>query len=346
MLHLRTLRMTEAFAGLSGFRRVVDDIVIYDSNVTDHVAHVKQFLQRCADRNISLNVQKCKFFQRQVTFAGFQLSAKGYQVDESITEAIAKYSTPSSRTDLRSFIGLVNQLSTSTNTVAKLLAPFRPLLSTKNDFIWSSSHEEAFSIAKKSLTTPPALSFFDITKPTRLSTDASRQGLGFVLQQKTSDDWSLVQAGSRFLSDAESRYATIELELLAVVWAVTKCKVFLAGLQHFYIITDHNLLVPILNSQRLYEIENPRLQRLKSRMMAYNFTAQWVKGCKNDAPDALSRNPVSHPQIEDALAENDLQNHPEMSTMEIRAISDDNPSATRLQDLRYHAAQDPEYQQL
>ena len=181
--------MTEAFAGLSGFRRVVDDIVIYDSNVdTDHVAHVKQFLQRCVDRNISLNVQKCKFFQRQVTFAGFQLSAKGYQVDESITEAIAKYPTPSSRTDLRSFIGLVNQLSTSTNTVAKLLAPLRPLLNTKNDFTWSSSHEEAFSIAKKSLTTPPALSFFDITKPTRLSTDASRQGLGFVLQQKTSDD--------------------------------------------------------------------------------------------------------------------------------------------------------------
>ena len=81
-------------------------------------------------------------------------------------------------------------------------------------------------------------------------------------------------------------------------------------------------------------------------MMAYNFITQWVKGCKNDALDALSRNPVSHPQIEDTLAENDLQNHPEMSTMEIKAISDANPSTTRLQDLRYHAAQDLEYQQL
>ena len=201
--------MAEAFVGLSGFRRIVDDIVIYDSNVVDHIAHVKQFLQRCRDRNISLNIETCHFFQTQVTFAGFRLSAKGYQIDESITEAIAKYPTPSSRTDLRSFIGLVNQLS-------MLLAPLRPLVSTKNDFTWSSSHEEAFSIAKKSLTTPPVLSFFDISKPTRLSTDASRQGLGFILQQKTSDDWSLVQAGSRFRSDAESRYATIELELLAL----------------------------------------------------------------------------------------------------------------------------------
>ena len=110
--------MTEAFTGLSGFPRVVDDIVIYDSNVEDHVAHVKQFLQRYVDQNIALNIDKCKFFQNQVTFAGFQLSASGYQIDESITEAISKYPIPTSHTELRSFIGLINQLSTSTNTAS------------------------------------------------------------------------------------------------------------------------------------------------------------------------------------------------------------------------------------
>ena len=53
-----------------------------------------------------------------------------------------------------------------------------------------------------------------------------------------------------------------------------------------------------------------------------------------------------HPQTEDTLAEYDPQNHPEMSTMEVRAISNANPPATRLQDLHYHAAQDSEYQLL
>ena len=80
--------------------------------------------------------------------------------------------------------------------------------------------------------------------------------------------------------------------------------------------------------------------------MAYNFTAQWIRGCKNDVPDALWHNPVSSPQTEDTLAEYDPLNHPEMSTMEIRAITNTNPSAKRLEDLRYHAAQDPEYQHL
>ena len=339
-------RMAEAFTGLSGFRRVVDDIVIYDSNPADHVVHVKQFLQRCVERNIALNIDKCKFSQARVSFAGFQLSADGYQLDQSITEAISNYPTPASRTDLRAFVGLVNQLSTSTANVATVLAPFRPLLSTKNEFLWLNDHDKAFSKAKQSLTTPPVLSFFDITKPTRLSTDASRQGLGFILQQKTSDEWTLVQAGSRFLSDVETRYATIELELLAISWAVLKCNMFLEGLQHFDIVTDHNPLISILNSRRLDEIDNPRLQRLKSRLMAYSFTAKWVKGSKNDAPDALSRNPIADPKMEDTLAEYDCHSHPAMSTSEIRAITDTSPMNPHLQDLRDHAAQDPEYQQL
>ena len=117
------------------------------------------------------------------------------------------------------------------------------------------------------------------------------QGLGFVLQQKTDEEWTLIQAGSRFLSDAETRYAVIELKMLAVSWAITKCRLFLTGLQHFHIVTDHNPLLSILNTRRLDEIENPRLQHLKARIMGYNFTTQWTKGSKHHAPDALSRHP-------------------------------------------------------
>ena len=176
--------MTEASSGLSGFRCIVDDFIIYNNNVTDHVKHVEQFLQRCVKNNIALNMEKCQFFKAQVTFAGFQLSSHGYKVDPSITEAITKYPTPATRSDLRSFMSLVNQLSMSTTTLASLLTPLRPLLSTKNEFLWSSHHQEAFTNIKASLTTSPLLSFFDMTKPTRLSMDASRQGLGFILQRR------------------------------------------------------------------------------------------------------------------------------------------------------------------
>ena len=115
--------MAEAFAGLSGFRCIVDDIIIYNSDATQHAAVVRTFLQRCADKQIALNIEKCHFFQSTVTFAGFQLSSNGYQVDKSINDTIASFPTPNNCTDLRSFFGLANQLSASTNTISSLLAP-------------------------------------------------------------------------------------------------------------------------------------------------------------------------------------------------------------------------------
>ena len=181
------------------------------------------------------------------------------------------------------------------------------------------------------------LSFFDMTKPTRLCTDASRQGLGFVLQQcDTSGTWTFVQAGSRFLTDAESRYAIIELKILAVAWATLKCHLFLAELQHFQV-------VPILNHHRLDEIENPHLQRLRIKLMAYNFTTEWVKGTKNGTPVALSRNPVTDPSLEDTLAELDILSQPDLTITEIRTTE---PLPYCLEDLRKCAQEDTKYQQL
>ena len=145
---------------------------------------------------VALNLDKCKFSQSKVTFAGFTLSAQRYQIDQSITDAISQFPIPKNRTDLWSFFGLVNQLSSSTSAVAPLLIPLHPLLSTKNEFFWSPNHEQALDNIKKTLTTAPVLSYFDASKPTCLSTDASRQGLGFILQQNTAGTWNLIQAGS------------------------------------------------------------------------------------------------------------------------------------------------------
>lgn len=124
----------EAFEGLTGFRRVVDDVIIYDKDSESHVGHVKQFLQRCQERWISINKDKWAFCRTRVRFAGFQVSSQGYRIDSSITEALASFPTPANRTDLRSFFGLANQLSSCTDIVVQLLLPLCPLLSTKHEF--------------------------------------------------------------------------------------------------------------------------------------------------------------------------------------------------------------------
>ena len=158
--------MAEAFGGLLAFRRIVDDMVIYGKDKERHIAHVKQFLQRYQDRQISLNRDKCTFCQTTITFTGFKLSPEGYCIDSSIIDAVSSFPAPSSRSDLRSFFGLINQLSSCTDTIAALLGLLRPLLSTKNDFLWSPKHKQAFRRAKEHLTTVPTLAYFSVNKPT------------------------------------------------------------------------------------------------------------------------------------------------------------------------------------
>jgi len=113
-----------------------------------------------------------------------------------------------------------------------------------------------------------------------------------------------------------------------------------------YILTDHSLQIPILNSHHLNEVVNPCLQRLKTRLIAYNFTAEWQKSSQNDAPDALSGNPVSDPQPQDMLAKHDIYNQPGISIREIKIDTDDGHDSPHLWDLRRCAANDEEYQQL
>ena len=81
---------------------------------------------------------------------------------------------------------------------------------------------------------------FDPKRITCLATDWSKSGIGFCLLQKTCEctditpvccppGWVLVFCSSRYTSPAESRYAPIEGECLAVVWALKKAKYFVLG---------------------------------------------------------------------------------------------------------------------
>ena len=164
-------------------------------------------------------------------------------------------------------MGLVNQLGGFTNKLSDAAEPLRSFMKPKNAFLWTPMHDNAFNEVKRILCSLPVLAPFDPKLPTMLQTDASRlKSLGFVLLQRHGDNWKLTQAGSRFTTNIESRYAMVELELLAMVWAVEKCYLYLQGLPAFDIVVDHKPLESILNNQTLDMMDNPRIQRLKEKL--------------------------------------------------------------------------------
>ena len=114
----------------------------------------------------------------------------------------------------------------------------------------------------------------------------------------------------------------------------------------FTVITDHNPLVPILNSHRLDEIENPRLQRLRMHLLAYSFQAKWQKGKDNDAADALSRHPCSQPNPGEDMAEYDIDVHGSVRGLQLAELQALHEHNLRLQEVYDYASNDQEYQDL
>ena len=115
--------------------------------------------------------------------------------------------------------------------------------------------------------------------------------------------------------------------MLAIVWAMKKCSIYLQGMQKFEVATDHRPLVPILNGKGLQDIANPRLQRLKECLAPYNFAAVWHQGRLHAIPDALSRYPVEQPTEDDKKAERQVSS--QISSMVIRMVTNVEEDGTR-----------------
>ena len=105
----------------------------------------------------------------------------------------------------------------------------------------------------------------------------------------------IVTCASKSLTDTQRRYSTIELECLAIKWAILKCPYYLLGLPNFTVVTDHRPLEGVFK-KTIFDLPNPRLQRMREKLAAFNFSVTWVPGKTHLIADALSHAPLFKPE--------------------------------------------------
>ena len=288
------------FAPVKNLLKCIDDLLIAQADKVVFIERVEKVFKICRENGITLSRKKMQA-GRRVLFAGYIISDRGIEADPAKIAAIRNFPIPKNRTELKSFQGLAVQISSFQPDQAHVMAPFSGLLKANSAWNWLDEHTEAFNKAKRVITSPPTLTYFDPKRPTALLTDAARVqgGLGFALVQTLEDGKQvLIQCGSRKLSSCESRYSTIESEALAIQWAIKKCRTYLYGCSGFKVYSDHRPLKSIFNTKSLAEVENPRLQRILQKLAGYQFEVEFVAGKKNLIADALSRAPVFGPPDE------------------------------------------------
>ena len=284
--------------------RCVDDTVHYDTDLEQHWWRPIDFLTRVGQSGIVLNPDKFQFAEKSVNFAGFRVSDTTIESLPKYLDAIRDFPSPTSTTDIRSWFGLVNQV-TNYAQLRDTMAPFKPFLSPRCKFAWSNELEAAFQASKNAIVEAirEGVEIFDIQRRTCLRPDWSNRGIGyFLLQQHCScssglpdccpGGWRITLAGSRFLSSAEQRYTAIEGEALAVAWGLEQTRYFTQGCDNLVFVTDHKPLVKIFGDRTLDEISNSRLFRLKQRTLPWRFDIVHQPGKSNLAADATSRHPV------------------------------------------------------
>ena len=284
--------------------KCVDDTALWDEDITTHWWRMLEFFETVGSAGIILNKNKLQFCQQTVDFAGFRITPTTVEPLPKYLNAIKSFPTPTKITDVRSWFGLVNQVAHYAK-LRDLIAPLKPLLSSKTSFYWNEELQKDFEEAKIAIVEAikNGVEIFELGRWTYLRTDYSKTGIGYFLCQKhcackdispdcCEDGWRVTLAGSRFLRTSERNYAPVEGECLGIAWGLEQTRYFTLGCEKLIVITDHKPITKIFGDKALDDITNPRIFSMKQRTLPWKFTPVYLPGKGNHFADAASRYPA------------------------------------------------------
>ena len=277
----------------------LDDILVYSPSMEEHIVHVRSILQRLLKNKLFVKAEKCDFHTTSVEFLGHIVERGSVKADPKKIQAVVDWERPTTRTQLRRFLGFSNFYRKFIKNFSLVAAPLNALTSPSTPFLWSPAADHAFETLKRLFTSAPVLTMPDPTKQFVLEVDASETGIGAVLSQRANTDDQLHPCAffSRKLSPAERNYDVGNRELLAIHDALKEWRHWLEGSsQPFVVMSDHKNLTYLRSAKRL----SPRQSRWALFFTRFNFTISYKPGHLNVRADALSRRfcDPSEPAIE------------------------------------------------
>ena len=189
--------------------------------------------------------------QPSVELLGHVVDKNGVHVDEQKVEKVRDAIPPTTRNELRSFLGLASYYRRFIPELARISRLLNEKTSDKVKFIWSEDMQTAFEELKVMLTSAPILAYPDYEKPFVVCTDESSEAVGAVLSQADENGRNHpIHYASWALSSAKTNYSAFEREALGVVFALKKFSHYLTS-NRFKLYTDHQAL------KYVFHMENP-----------------------------------------------------------------------------------------
>ena len=296
-------KMHELIGGLQGVEVVACDFVAVgygdslEEATPDHDRNLEEFMKRCEERNIRLNAEKLTLRKQEVRFIGHMATGKGLGVDPDKVRAITEMPVPKDIAAVQRLLGLSQYLSKFLPHLSDITKPLRELTQKETEWTWDSPQQEALDRLKNAVASTPVLRYYNLKEEVTLQCDASQSGLGATLMQEGQP----VAYASRALTSAETRYAQIEKELLAILFACEHFDAYIFGRELVHVETDHKPLESIM--QKPLNSAPKFLQRMLLRLQRYNLRVRYKKGEKMYVADTLSRTYLPEVNVCEAIQE-------------------------------------------
>ena len=224
--------------------------------------------------------------KQSVNYLGHIISAKGISPDPGKIETIANYKIPVNSEQLASFLELARynrKFISNFGTIARPLSS-QTKKNKKEPLVWGEPEQIAFETLRKALISPPILAFPNFDVSFQIFTDASNYGIGAILSQIQNGQEVVIAYQSRHLKPSEVKYATIEKEALAVIYAIKRFKHYLID-NEFLVISDHRPLQWLES----FKDENRRLEKRGLQLTNMKYKIVHKLGRIHNNADCLSR---------------------------------------------------------
>uniref|UniRef100_A0AAQ4NRX0 Gypsy retrotransposon integrase-like protein 1 n=1 Tax=Gasterosteus aculeatus aculeatus TaxID=481459 RepID=A0AAQ4NRX0_GASAC len=288
---------------LQGLPRVavyLDDIILTGRDEAEHLSMLDEVLRRLKDAGLRLHRSKCAFLQNEVEYLGHKVNAEGLHPVQSKVRAIEEAPPPTTVTELKAYLGLLNYYNKFLPSLATRLAPLHKLLRKDVLWTWNNEQDEAFQNSKQLLKSAKVLCHYSADKDLVLACDALPYGIGAVLSH-VMEDGSEKPIGfmSRTLTPAEKRYSQLDKEGLAIIFGIKRFHKYIYG-RTFTISTDHKPLISLFHEKKpVPQMGSPRVQRWATLLRAYEYKIIYKPGKEHANADALSRLPLPQTGEED-----------------------------------------------
>jgi len=267
----------------------VDDMFVYSGTWRNHLNHVDQFLQQIRKSAFTLNLRKCNFALSEVLFVG-QIIGSGFRrADPDKMAAVKNMTAPVNKKQVRQVLCFFSYFREFIPDFAQHALPLTELTKkgSPDRVIWGSEEQQAFDKLKTLLINASSthLTIIDCTKPFSICVDASDYAVAAtVAQQDENNRARPVAFASVKLSPAQCKWATVEEEAYAAMWALQKFQRWIFWCP-VTVLSDHNPLTFLTQASP----RSAKLTRWALALSEFNVTFKFKDGINNTAADCLSR---------------------------------------------------------